>query len=133
MVLRLKKGMTAGEYERIADQLTSSELVRGEVVFLMAGGLEHSKIAALITTLLTVWALKTRRGQVFTNEAGIVTQHDPDTVRGVDVAYFSFKRLPADKTPPGFSKVPPELAVEIVGKGQGWQTMVAKASEYLEM
>ena len=33
-------------------------------------------------------------GRVVTNDSGIVTQRDPDTVRGADVAYYSYARLP---------------------------------------
>lgn len=129
----LRTGLTAEQYFRICADLGPSELERGEVILLMAGGLGHGGISANIAILLGVWARRTKRGRVYTNDAGVVTATNPDTVRGIDVAYFSYKRLPKGRAPEGFSRTPPELAVEIVGKGQGWSKMVEKAGEYLQM
>lgn len=131
MLLKLR--MTAKRFEQIADDLGPCELVRGEVVYLSPGGMVHSSLTTRMVLLLGNWAERTRRGRVFTNEAGIITERKPDTVRGMDVTYFSYKRLPRDQTPDGVSTVPPELAVEIIGKKQGWKVMVQKAGEYLRM
>lgn len=109
------------------------ELERGEVIHLTTGGWKHSSICAQVAFLLKDWARRTSLGRVLTGEAGIVTSHDPDTVRGVDVAYFSFERVPRGKEPESFSEVAPTLVVEVVGKGQGWKKMTEKAAEYLRM
>src|SRR5205085_2577926 len=61
----------------------------------------------------------------------IITQRRPDSVRGADVAYYSFKRLPRGKRPSGFFSVAPDLAVEVIGIGKGWDAALKKASEYL--
>ncbi|MEW6251448.1 MAG: Uma2 family endonuclease [Planctomycetota bacterium] len=126
--------LTARQFERISAALGPCELERGEVVPLAPGGPEHSEITTNITFLLSLWARRMKRGRVWTAEPGLVTATDPDTVRGVDVIYYSYKRVPRGmKFPPGFSRFPPELAVEIIGKGQGWRKMVEKAGEYLRM
>jgi Uma2 family endonuclease len=125
--------LTARQFERLAPHLGPCELERGEVIPLSPGSLGHSGISANVAILLGMWARRTAHGRVYTNEAGVVTESDPDTVRGVDVAYFSFKRLPRGRQPSGFARVPPNLAVEIIGKGQGWKKMVEKAGEYLRM
>jgi Uma2 family endonuclease len=125
--------MTAEEFEAIAASLGPCELVRGEVVCLSPGGMRHSGIAATVTGLLFQWVGKSRLGRLFSDEAGIVVEADPDTVRGADVAYLSYQRLPRGQRPEGFGRTPPELVVEIVGKGQGWREMVEKAGEYLRM
>lgn len=109
------------------------ELVRGEVIRLMPGGLDHSVVVAKIVFLLGVWAGRTKRGRVLGGEAGLVTAHDPDTVRGVDVSYLSYARLPKSRRSSSFLAVPPELVVDVIGKGQGWDHMVEKAGEYLRM
>jgi Uma2 family endonuclease len=95
--------------------------------------LGHSGIALNIAYLLEHWNRRAGKGRVYSNEAGLITQSKPATVRGADVAFFSFKRLPRRSEPSGFSAVPPELVVEIIGKGQGWRKMVEKAGEYLRM
>ena len=33
-------------------------------------------------------------GRVMSNDSGVITERDPDTVRGADVAYYSYARLP---------------------------------------
>ncbi len=125
--------LSAKVFEKLAADLGPAELERGEVIALSPGGMFHSGLSARVSGLLYQWSQKYRTGQVFTNEAGVVTQRKPDTVRGIDVAYYSFDRLPADETPYGFTDIPPNLAVEIVGKGQGWNKMLEKAGEYLRM
>lgn len=129
----LKSPMSAKMFERLGESLGPCELVRGEIVTLMAGGEIHSLITANVAIELGVWAKRTRKGRVLTGEAGLWTERDPDTVRGIDVAYFSFKRLPRGKESSGFAKVPPELAVEIIGEKQGWPELLEKAGEYLRM
>ena len=125
--------ISATEFEvRYAD-VPFCELERGEVIYLTAGGWKHSRISLRIAFLLERWAEKTKRGRVLVNEAGLITERNPDTVRGVDVMYFSYRRVPDGKEPEGFAETPPELAVEVVGKKQGWKKMVQKAGEYLAL
>lgn len=131
MVSRNRMGVA--EFERIAPRLGPCELVRGEVVYLSPGGLPHSTVSGNIVGLLSAWARKARRGRILTNEAGLVTDEQPGTVRGADVAFISYRRLPRGPVPEGYGRTPPELVVEIVGKGQGWAALVEKAAEFLAM
>lgn len=125
--------LTAREFEAQSADVDFCELERGEVVQLTAGGWDHSRICFRIARILGDWAEPGRHGRVLVGEAGIITQNNPDTVRGVDVAYYSYRRLPRGQEPQGFVTVVPTLAVEVVGKGQGWGKMVEKAGEYLAM
>lgn len=129
----VKTPMAVAAYERLSDGLRPCELVRGEVVSVLAGCEEHSAVTATVTILLGVWARKSRRGRVLTGEAGLITERKPDTVRGIDVAFFSYKRLPKSRVSPGFSTTPPELAVEIIGQNRGWSELLEKAGEYLRV
>lgn len=45
---------------------------------------------------------------------------------------MSYERRPKGQRCQGFTAQPPELVVEVVGKGQSWKDAVAKAGEYLE-
>jgi Uma2 family endonuclease len=125
--------MTIEEFEEAAARLGPCELVRGEVITLSPGGFSHSQIMLNVGALLRSWAKQQRLGRVVGGEMGVVVEQRPATVRGADVAYFSYERLPRHNKPEGFSRVPPNLVVEIVGKGQGWRVMVEKAGEYLRM
>lgn len=129
----IRTRLTAREYLKICHDIGPSELERGEVIRLTAAGMGHSGPVANIAIILGMWARTTGLGRVHTGETGLITRSSPDTVRGIDVAYYSYDRLPKSKTPTGFSRTPPNLAVEVVGKGQGWRKMVEKAAEYLAM
>lgn len=128
-----KSRTTATEFEAQCSRLGPCELVRGEVLPLSPGGMKHSRITQNVAFLLEEWARRTGLGTVVTGEAGFIVESDPDTVRGADVAYISYGRLPRGRLPDGFGTVPPELVVEIVGKGQSWRHMVEKAGEYMKM
>jgi Uma2 family endonuclease len=112
-----KTHMSIEEFEAVCERLGPCELVRGEVVLLSPGGFQHSRVAYKIGYLLGRWAEESQRGRLLTAEAGIIVETDPDTVRGADVAYFSYQRLPRGQEPDGFCNVPPELVVEVLGKG----------------
>lgn len=125
--------ITAEDFEHIAARLGPCELVRGEVITLSPGGLSHSQVTMNVSGLLWTWARRSNLGRILSGEPGVVVARGPDTVRGADVAYISYERIPQLSTMEGFIDVPPNLVVEIVGKGQGWRAMVEKAGEYLAM
>ena len=60
------------------------------------------------------------------------TERGPDTVRGADVAYYSFARLPRGPIPKGYLEIVPELIFEVRSPSDRWPRILAKASEYLE-
>ncbi len=125
--------LSAEEFESRFADTPFCELERGEVIQLTVGGWRHSALCARIAWLLGDWAQRGGAGRVLTGEAGVITARDPDTVRGMDVAYFSFERVPRGQEPESFAEVAPTLAVEVIGKGQGWKKMTEKAAEYLRM
>ena len=133
MSVAVSARLTAEQFAKRYVNVPFCELERGEVQRLSPGGLSHSRPSLNAAFLLESWARRTKRGRVFANEAGLITERDPDTVRGADGAYFSYDRLPKRRRPAGFSSIPPELVVEVVGKGQGWKKMVEKAGEYFAM
>jgi Uma2 family endonuclease len=128
-----RTNLTAEEFERQYADVPFCELERGRVLHLTVGGWDHSRICARIVFLLSAWAERTSLGRVLGNEAGLITARGPDTVRGLDAAYFSFQRVARGAEPDGFATTPPDLAVEGVGKGQGFRKMEEKAAEYLGM
>ena len=105
----------------------------GEVLRMSPAGFDHGRICASVTFLLEAWARRRESGRVLAGEAGILTESDPDSVRGADVAYISYARLPRGSEPSGFVTTPPELVVEIVGKGKTWKDLNVKVGEYLRM
>ena len=70
-------------------------------------------------------------GRVMCNDSGVITERDPDTVRGADVAYYSYSRLPKGTLPKGYGPEVPELVVEVRSAHDRWREILEKVSEYL--
>src|SRR5262245_29424255 len=114
MSIAAKTLLTAEDFERQYADVEFCELERGEVIQLNAAGWRHSRISMRVAFVLESWAMSTKLGRVVTGDMGLITARGPDTVRGVDVVYFSYQRLPKGREPQGFAEVAPELAIEIV-------------------
>ncbi len=129
---RTAQPTTCDQFARMVDSATTCELVRGEVVELSRAGLDHSRSSANIAVALGSWARSTMRGRIFTNEVGLITERDPDTLRGADVVYYSCERLPKGDAA-GFSAIPPDVVVDVWGRWQTWTDLHEQAAEYLRM
>jgi Uma2 family endonuclease len=68
-----------------------------------------------------------------TNDTRILTQRDPDTLRGADVAYYSFARLPDEENPRKYPAVAPDLVVEIRSPSEHWPAIDVKVAESLDL
>ncbi|KAF0246803.1 MAG: hypothetical protein FD180_333 [Planctomycetota bacterium] len=122
--------VTADQFERLAASIGSCELVKGELVAMSPGGVEHSRIVTNFVLHLGTWASKSKGGRVLSGEAGVIVGRDPDTVRGADVLYISYKRLPKGQKWSGFLTQRPELIVEVLGLKDTWADMETKLAEY---
>jgi Uma2 family endonuclease len=125
--------LTAEAFAERYGHVPNCELIRGEIVQMSPGAWGHSRVTGRAYSLVDRWATQTRLGRPLTNEYGLITRRNPDTVRGADVTYFSYARVPRGREPVGYSSVAPELVIVVLGKGQGWDDMVEKAGEYLQM
>jgi Uma2 family endonuclease len=123
--------LTAEEFaERYAGQRV--ELVRGQVVELPMPFWKHGKVCYRITMALGSFVESRDLGHVMTNDSWVVVEHDPDTVRGSDVFFCSYSRLPKGKVPDGLIEVVPELVFEVRSPSDRWNRAIAKKSEYLD-
>ena len=91
----------------------------------------HGFVCIRVARILGDYVDDRNLGWVIGNDAGVVTRRDPDTVRGPDVAYFSYQRIPKDSPPEGYPTVTPELVFEVRSPSDRWQAIMAKAGEYL--
>ncbi len=103
------------------------ELVRGELTELTPPGWEHGEVQVNVASLLRAHA-RACGGRV-ASESGIYTESNPDTVRGPDISYIRPGRL--GKAPPGFSRVVPDLVVEVVSPHDSSAELESKVEEYL--
>jgi Uma2 family endonuclease len=81
--------------------------------------------------LLTQFIESQWLGRMVVGGAGLVTQRDPDTVRGPDLAFYSYQRIPRGPLPEGYWPVSPELVVEIRSESDRWKDILQKVAEYL--
>lgn len=128
-----KQLLTAEEYGRLPDDSRMTELVRGEVVEVNMPYPRHGQICARIAYLIQRFLDDHALGHVLTNDSGVVTEHDPDTVRGPDVAYYSFVRVPPGPMPRNqYLTVVPDLVFEVRSPGDRWRAVLDKVNEYLK-
>ncbi len=124
--------LSATEYAKLPDRGVPTELVRGRVVEMNVPAPRHGEICANITTLINPHVRGQGMGRIVSNDGGILTERDPDTVRGGDVAYYSYSRVPQGPMPAGYLGVVPELVFEVRSPTDRWPRLLAKAAEYLD-
>lgn len=122
--------MTIEEFERLPDEASRLELVRGHVVREPPAGFEHGDIAVRIALCLGTFVRRHALGKVLGAETGFVLFDDPPTVRAPDVAFVARDRLPAD--PRGFARLAPDLAVEIVSASNTVSEIQDKVADFLD-
>lgn len=123
--------MTADEFLEMPDDGVLHELVRGEVVTMSLPGGRHGKITLKIGRLIGGYVEEQRLGDTYAAETGFLIEHDPDTVRGADVAFVRAERLSdiinLDKHIP----FAPDLAVEVLSPNDRAEPVEEKVQEWL--
>ena len=106
--------LTAEEYLELPPFDRPTELVRGEIVELPRPNYRHGKVCNRIGRLLGNFVNEHDLGDVLNNDSGVVTERDPDTVRGPDVAFWPTERVPAEEHQEGYPPLPPAVAFEVL-------------------
>jgi len=122
--------LTAHDYWLLPENGMQRALVRGEVYESMPPGGRHGLIAAMLSTLLRLWARTGPQGCVGV-ESGFLLTRNPDTVRGPDVFFIRAERIPSTGIPEGFWMIHPDLAVEVVSPNETAEDMREKVRDYL--
>ncbi len=124
--------LTVEEYRRLPDSGRPTELVRGRVVPMNLPTPRHGQICSKVDRIVGTFADQHGLGHVVVNDSGIVTERSPDTLRGADVAFYSYARVPPGPLPPGYLDVVPELVFEVRSATDVWRKILVKVGEYLE-
>jgi Uma2 family endonuclease len=127
-----KKLYTAAEYAALPESVTGpySELVRGEVVEMAQPGFTHGEVQLSIGMVLKQHCIASGSCRVVV-ESGVVTERNPDTVRGPDVSLYSARRLPMNKVVKVYPDIPADLCVEVRSPDDTMKQLLEKAEEYL--
>jgi Uma2 family endonuclease len=124
--------ITAEEYARLPDQGYPTELVRGEIVRMNLPRPRHGQVCSKIVQIIGPFADQHDLGHVVCNDSGVITERDPDTVRGGDVWFISFAKIPRGPFPEGYIEVPPDVVFEVRSPSDRKGKLLAKVGEYLE-
>lgn len=127
--------MTAAEFydlvHRPENQGKYLELERGEVVEMPPPGSFHGFVCGNAGRLLGNYSAQRRKGFICTNDSGFIVAHNPDSVRGPDVAYYDDVQSP-DEIPPGYTSTLPHLIVEVVSPHDKPGLLTIRIEQYLK-
>jgi len=124
--------MTAEEFGRRPDTGYPEELVRGMIIEMTPPDRRHGFVCLKAGRILGNWVEERDLGRVMSNDSGVITERDPDTVRGADVAYYSYERLPRGPLAKGYGPEVPELVFEVRSTHDRWRNVLEKVLEYLD-
>ncbi len=124
--------LTAEEFAERPDPGYPEELVRGRIVPMSVPDRRHGQVCGQAYILIRSFVDAHDLGHVLCNDSGVITERNPDSVRGADVAYYSYNRLPRGPLPRSYGPEVPELVVEVRSKGDRWPKVLAKVVEYLD-
>lgn len=91
----------------------------------------HGKICLCLGHFLYAYAEQHDSGHVMSNDSFVQTGTAPDTVRGAELCYYSYERLPKGMVPDGLLPIPPDAVVEVRSPSEQWTELFAKVVEYL--
>ena len=92
----------------------------------------HGRVCFKVASRIGGWIDDRDLGFVATNDTFVRLRSDPLLVRGPDLLFISYARLPRGSEPRGVLCAPPELAVEVRSPSDTWIELRLKASQYLE-
>lgn len=123
---------TAQEFaERYGGQ--RAEFLFGKVVMLPMPFQQHGKLCFTAAYLLGTHVVPNDLGHITTNDSFVKgpMKDDPEKVRGADVCYFSYDRVPKGEFPGGLLNVSPDLIIEVRSPTDSWTLVFTKVGEYL--
>jgi Uma2 family endonuclease len=123
--------LTAEEYAELSLPVRT-ELVRGKVVEVNQPRPRHGLFCRNVIRALDGFVAKHDLGYVFPNDTGFLTRRGPDTVRGPDVCFYSYARMPKGQVPETYTDVAPEIVFEVVSPSDRWRDVLEKVVEYLD-
>lgn len=122
--------MTAEEFA-IRHDGDHYELVDGILEPVMPAGTRHGQICMDVAIIIGGYIKSQKLGLACSNDTFVLTQRNPDRVRGGDVVFWSRNRWNGPEVPDGILDTPPDLVVEVRSPHDRWGAMMAKVGEYL--
>lgn len=124
--------MTADEFLAMHGDESNVELVKGRIVRYPMPGPKHGMVCNKAAFLITRHVLEHDLGRVMSNDTFVRTGEEMDTIRGADLCFLSYARLPKHQALPEKILVSPDLVVEVRSPTDRMNQMMSKAYEYLD-
>jgi Uma2 family endonuclease len=124
--------LTAEEFGSRPDPGYPEELVQGRIVTMPPPTPRHGQVCGETYYRFRGYADRHDLGHVLCNDSGVITERDPDTVRGADVSFYSYAKVPRGRLPKGYLDVVPDLVVEVRSEDDRWKDIEMKVKEYLD-
>lgn len=125
--------LTAEDFARRPDSGHPEELVEGRIVPMTPPRPYHGFVCNRFGRLLANHVDDHDLGYVVSNDSGVITRRNPDTVRGADVAFYSYDRVPKGSLPrTSYLDVAPDLVAEVLSPDDRWPDVLAKVAEYIQ-
>ncbi len=94
-------------------------------------GAKSEEIGGLVVTQLNNFIRPKKLGRAYPSQTGFQCfPAKPKQVRMPDASFVSAGRLPDDRSPEGYIKVAPDIAVEVVSPNEEYEEVEAKVAEY---
>jgi Uma2 family endonuclease len=127
--------VTAEEYLLLAAETDRpTELIRGRMIIMTPPYPWHGFVCSKVDRIVGGFIETNDLGYSVCNDGGVITERDPDTVRGADFAFYSYQRIPKGTFPKkGYTNASPDLAIEVRSPGDTWKEILEKVAEYLKV
>jgi Uma2 family endonuclease len=125
--------MTFDEFDRRHGDDLGVDLVAGRVESQGMPHALHGIVCNNVGYYLTGFVKPNRLGVVCGNDTYVRIRRDPDTVRGADVFYISYARLPRGSDLTVLTANAPELVFEVRSPTNRWADVERKVEEYLSV
>jgi Uma2 family endonuclease len=121
--------VTIEEFLAIEDPDHLLELIDGKVVEMSRPKGRHGIVCAQFTWLLMSYVKASELGWVASNDTGVIIRGQRDSLRGVDVGFWSKEANPHE--PVGYFETAPDLAVEILSPTDRRKDVLDKIKQYV--
>jgi Uma2 family endonuclease len=125
--------MTFEEFDRIHGDDLGLDLVEGRVESQGMPHVLHGKICVKLSMHVGGFVEANDLGHVCSNDTYVRIRRNPDTVRGADLFFISYTRLPRDADQTVVTEYAPELVFEVLSPSNRWSEVERKVQEYLSV
>ncbi|MEK7328580.1 MAG: Uma2 family endonuclease [Chloroflexota bacterium] len=124
--------ITGKEFAMMAD-LGRAELIEGRIVKMPPPQDLHGNCESNFHLLIAAFVKENQLGKVRVGESGVYVRRNPDTVRGMDVAFISNERWAQRKSTEGYLEIAPDLVVEVLSPDDRWGSVTRKLQDYFSI